>query len=61
MQKSKFQIIHVVSHSQKYQIYNVLSYQYRYETSNGNMCVHNDFLLHVISVFWNDWNTYLVK
>ena len=42
MQKSKFQISHVVSHSQKY-IYNMLLYQYRYETSNGNMSVYNEF------------------
>ena len=44
MQKSKCQISHVVSHSQKCQIYNVFSYQYRYENLNGNMCVHNNFL-----------------
>ena len=44
--KSKFQIIHVVSHSQKYQIYNMVSYQYKYETSNGNMSVYK---IHIIS------------
>ena len=60
MKKSKFQIIHVVSHSQKYQIYNVLSYQYDMKLLMA-ICVFIVLLVHVISVFWNYWNTYLVK
>ena len=40
----------------------LLSYQYTYETSDSNISVNNDvFLVHVISLFWNDWNTYFVK